>query len=136
MAILNKTDIPLKLAVYFTYLKDHGVRYIRAEFNGGGDSGGVEEITTYHISEIDEDFEDNSTTDSYRPDDMPDVTHGDNWNMIENLALQYSKSYDWWNNDGGYGYFILDIVSLEYKTEYNIYTTSTDTFTEDGYLEF
>jgi hypothetical protein len=134
MARLTKEDIPLALAVYFTYLKDHGVTYIKAEFNGGGDSGGVEDYFTCHHSQIDDDWHEKPFADSHAPDDMP-IIDGEHESLIEDIVLRHSKNYDWWNNDGGYGQFIMNIHTLEYRTEYNIYETRVDSYSDEGYVD-
>jgi hypothetical protein len=54
---------------------------------------------------------------------------------IENIANRYTNSYDWWNNDGGWGHFYLNIDTLEYKTDYNIYITETESYSQEGHIE-
>jgi hypothetical protein len=134
MARLTKKDIPLELAVYFIYLKDHGVTYIKAEFNGGGDEGYIDDYYTFHHSQVDDDWHEDNSADSHEPNDMP-IIDKKHESLIEDIALKYSKSYDWWNNDGGYGHFIINIHTLEYKTEYNIIETRVDSYSEKGYVK-
>jgi len=128
---IKSKDVSADLAVYFTYLKDQGVRYIDIYFNGGGDDGSFEEFNLIHHTEMDDNFEAIKDTEQK---DVPGID-GKYQDLIENIANKYTTSYDWWNNDGGYGNFYLNIDTLEYKTEYHIYITETESYTEDGYIE-
>lgn len=131
MNIIDSKDLPIQLATYFTYLKDHGVRYINIYFNGGGDSGMFEEFNLIHHTKMDDDFRVINDTEQKDVPDF-DLKYQD---LIEDIADKYSKSYDWWNNDGGYGDFYLNIDTLEYMTEYHIYYTQTESYIEAGHVE-
>ena len=131
MNIIDSKDMPTQLATYFTYLKDHGVRYIDIYFQGGGDSGAFEEFNLIHHADMNDNFKFTNDTEQK---DVPEID-GKYQDLIENIANKYTTSYDWWNNDGGYGNFYLNIDTLEYKTEYHIYYTETESYTEEGEIE-
>jgi hypothetical protein len=131
MNTINSKDVPTQLATYFTYLKDHGIRYIKIYFSGGGDDGSFEEFDLLHHTEMNDKFEE---LDLIGEADVPEfnLTMRDH---IEKIANRYTNSYDWWNNDGGWGNFYLNIDTLEYKTDYNIYITETESYSEEGHVE-
>lgn len=99
----------LKTATLFAALKDAGVTRVEIRYDGGGDSGQVEDVE-YEGDGIDAINESNLT----------DKFNGD----LEDLAyhiLEYHYGYDWYNNDGGYGNIIINL-------------TDTPTIDIDGYV--
>ena len=78
----------LKTAMLFAALKDAGVTNVGIRYDGGGDSGQVEDV----------EFDGNNIDGA----DLSDRFEGD----LQDLAyrvLNDHYQYDWYNNDGGYG---------------------------------
>jgi hypothetical protein len=78
----------LKLATLFTALKDAGVTNVEIRYDGGGDSGQVEDVEFFG--------------DNLDGGDLNERFEGD----LQDLAyriLHDHYEYDWYNNDGGYG---------------------------------
>lgn len=126
---MNKIkEIPLDIVAEITLLKDKNIRYVSVYFQGSNDEGSVEDIFLFTPMEMNDEFE---TLNSIQND----ISISDKlFNYFDDLAMKHSSSYDWWNNDGGYGNFFLNLDTFEYKTEYNIYYTQTSTYSEEGSL--
>jgi len=83
----------LKTATLFAALKDAGVTNVNIRYDGGGDSGQVEDV------EYDGE---NITT------DLNDKFDGDLQDLTTHILEQH-YDYDWYNNDGGYGVIRIDL---------------------------
>ena len=85
----------LKTATLFAALKDAGVTSVNIRYDGGGDSGQVEDVeyegTTLNHTSLNDKFE----------GDLQDLaTH----------ILEQHYDYDWYNNDGGYGTITIELI--------------------------
>jgi len=84
----------LKTATLFAALKDAGVTNVEIRYDGGGDSGQVEDV-------------------EYEGTNLDHITISDNFSgQLEDLAthiLEQHYDYDWYNNDGGYGVIRIDL---------------------------
>ena len=78
----------LKTATLFAALKDAGVTNVNIRYDGGGDSGQVEDVE-YEGTNLDH----TSLNDKFEGDLQDLATH----------ILEQHYDYDWYNNDGGYG---------------------------------
>ena len=85
----------LKTAMLFAALKDAGVTNVEIRYDGGGDSGQVEDV---------EFFGDNLDAKS-----IHDNFEGDLQDLGYHLLEQH-YDYDWYNNDGGYGTISIELV--------------------------
>jgi hypothetical protein len=85
----------LKTAMLFAALKDAGVTNVEIRYDGGGDSGQVEDVD-FHGDNIDE-------------SDLNDRFEGDLQDLGTHLLEQH-YDYDWYNNDGGYGTISIELV--------------------------
>jgi len=83
----------LRTATLFAALKDAGVTNVEIRYDGGGDSGQVEDV------EYDGE---NITT------DLNDKFDGDLQDLATHILEQH-YDYDWYNNDGGYGNIRIDL---------------------------
>jgi len=92
-----------------------GIHYIIGTFSGSGDSGYIEDYTFLDKNEelIDTNFE---------------VVH--NTNEFESFITNYISDYDWWNNDGGYGTFKVDLKENKINTDYYIAEITYEEFNE------
>lgn len=93
----------------------YGITAIEAEFNGGGDSGEIEDITYYSDIECKNPVKD-------KPENGTDA-------IIIGLLDEYldNTGYDWYNDDGGYGSITLNLITGDIKCEMNIAYISYDT---------
>ena len=124
-------EVPLNILTEIMSLKDKNIRYVEVYFYGGGDEGSVEEINLYTAREMNDDF----TRTEFSEDDSPNLTTV-LFNYFDELSNEYSTQHDWWNDDGGFGYFYLNLNTFEYKTEYSIYYKSVTNYTEEGHIDF
>jgi len=84
----------LKTATLFAALKDAGVTSVEIRYDGGGDSGQVEDV------EFEGTNGDNTALNDKFEGDLQDLaTH----------ILEQHYDYDWYNNDGGYGNIRIDL---------------------------
>ena len=85
----------LKTAMLFAALKDAGVTSVEIRYDGGGDSGQVEDVEFYG------DNIDDADLNSKFEGDLQDLgTH----------LLEQHYDYDWYNNDGGYGTISIELI--------------------------
>ena len=102
------------------YLQDNGIKQIVVNYSGGGDSGGIDEIS----------FRDN------KGDDMTFYCDDSVKSFIEDLAYsQLNCIEDWYNNDGGWGQILIKVPTAEYTIENNIRITEYETFDHEGQFE-
>ena len=94
-------SLELKNKAFFIELQELGVCKIVYEYSGGGDSGAIDEILLY---------DDN--------DDKLDLLKFSKYKrVIEDLGyfiLQDLYSYDWYNDNGGQGELIINLVDKTY----------------------
>lgn len=94
-----------------------GIHYIVGKFSGSGDSGYIEDYS----------FFDNNK------DNIVDITFDKlecNSNEFESFINDYITDYDWWNNEGGYGSFQIDLKENKINIEYNIAEITYEEFNE------
>jgi hypothetical protein len=99
----------LKTATLFAALKDAGVTSVEIRYDGGGDSGQVEDVEFYgdnlDITALNNKFE----------GDLQDLaTH----------MLEQHYNWDWYNNDGGYGDIVIEFQDDESTISINGYVRS------------
>ena len=85
----------LKTATLFAALKDAGVTSVEIRYDGGGDSGQVEDVEFFG--------------DNLDGCGLNDKFEGD----LQDLGyyiLEYHYGYDWYNNDGGYGTISIELA--------------------------
>jgi len=83
-----------------------GVHYLVGDFSGSGDSGWIEDYA----------FLDNN-------EDKLDITFKEldcSSNEFETFINEYITDYDWWNNEGGYGSFQIDLKENKINVDYHI----------------
>ena len=128
MTELELTSLLFKLA-------DLGITGIKVHYDGGGDSGAIEQIayTTKVLA---------------TPEDVDDEI--DVWDNAISLAPLDSALYalveefaqdqilndieDWWNNEGGFGDLSICVPSGKYIINNSIRITDTEDFFHDGSL--
>jgi hypothetical protein len=121
-------------------LADLGVTGIQVRYEGGGDSGAIEEVlyTTDKLPENEEDaFDEIKSLNPWDPGPQNlSVLDSGLCSDISNFAEEkiLNDVEDWWNNDGGYGTMCILIPSGKYQLENNIRITEVETFNHDGSL--
>lgn len=85
----------LKTATLFAALKDAGVTNVEIRYDGGGDSGQVEDVEFYG--------------DNIDSSDLNDKFEGDLQDLATHILEQH-YNWDWYNNDGGYGTITIELV--------------------------
>jgi hypothetical protein len=125
----------LNKAVVFGALAAAGLTHVTVEFDGEGDSGQINEITTY-AGEVPAELPSTALTlhqASHNGSDLrtAEATLRD---VIETLCYDYlTQSHDGWeNNDGAYGTFEFDVpnrtVHLDVDERFTDTTNSTHVF--------
>jgi len=110
-------EINLNLVAAMMQLQDLGVYKIQVEYSGGGDSGGIDDI-----SFLNKEGNDVSVNSEIKK-------------LIEDLAYKkLNEIEDWWNNDGGYGTMCILVPSGKYDIMNNIRITEVETFEHVGNL--
>ena len=113
-------------------LADLGVTGIRINYEGGGDSGCIEDMM--YTEEKDVSIEDVQNL----PWDSKDLRKLNNElaNNIENFTTDtiLDTIEDWWNNDGGSGILAILVPSGVYNVLNNIRRTEYDEFFHEGNL--
>ena len=125
---MNTMALNLELKKLADVLKANGVRKVRVEFNGGGDSGSFEAptIEPEEAGAIEVDWEYEDKRFSPESGDWGAVVVKDTMCLLDVVTLVAErqveeKGVDWYNNDGGFGYFDLDLESGVYFLEINQY---------------
>jgi hypothetical protein len=121
-------------------LADRGVTGIKVQYEGGGDSGAIENVvyTTEKMSEDEEDaFSDINDIYVWGQDVMHlrDLDSGfasDIEHFVEEKLL--TNIEDWWNNEGGSGSVCILIPSGKYKIINDIRITEIETYYHGGSL--
>lgn len=101
-------------------LKDSGVKKILITYAGGGDEGQIDGIT-YFDKEDDEIKHENVDIDYV---DLQDLCYP----ALEDIE-------DWYNNDGGYGEYTIDLETMKYDIVNNVNYMSQQTYNHNGSLK-
>lgn len=110
-------DMKMTKAELLAKLKAYKVKTAQAHYDGSGDSGEVEEVT----------FLDDAGA------DVPNVPKELN-EAVDAMACNYlnEKGIDWYNNDGGYGDFYIDVDDAKVRLDHEEREmTSTSSSEED-----
>lgn len=112
-------------------LRDHGVSEVTVEFDGSGDSGSIQAIH-YDVDSFDENgiyLEVAEVQQVFNQDERRWIntrieSHKTLGKAIDELTYDYlsESDVDWYNNDGGFGELVINVVegtvSLEVSTRY------------------
>lgn len=115
-------------------LAELGIKEIRVEYSGGGDSG---QIDAYHYNKTPELGEWENSFIKIDEDELPEGLHAFIDKRVDNLLVNGIE--DWYNNDGGQGELRINVPEGVYTLENNIYHQESTTynhegtFTEEGY---
>lgn len=132
-------DKELNMAAIVAELKDNGVEFVACYYEGGGDSGAIEQYCFFN-----EEF-------NMRWDDNYELDYSENGNMdkhideklkgkvesqLEDLFYrELNNIEDWWNNEGGHGTMVLNLGTMEFKISNNVRYTHTEEYNHEGIVE-
>ncbi len=113
-------------------LADLGVTGIRINYEGGGDSGCIEDIFYTDKEGVSLEEVQNLPWDSKNLNNLSSELASN----IENFAHAQilDDIEDWWNNEGGHGTLSILVPSGEYSIENNIRKIEYDEFFHEGNL--
>jgi len=113
-------------------LADLGVTGIRINYEGGGDSGCIEDIMYTDKEGVSLEEVQSLPWDSKNLRDL----NNELANNIENFTTDtiLDTIEDWWNNEGGSGTLSILVPSGEYNVENNIRVINYDEFFHEGNL--
>lgn len=113
-------------------LADLGVTGIRINYEGGGDSGCIEDI--YYTDKEDVSIEDvqNLPWDAKNLRELSSDLSNNIENFVHGQILDDIE--DWWNNEGGNGTLAILVPSGEYIVENNIRIIDYNEFFHEGNL--
>jgi hypothetical protein len=115
-------------------LADQGVTGIKIHYDGGGDSGAIENIV--YTDKEDAEFSDIDLVISWDQDKDLGNLNSSAYANIQNFAHEtiLDNIEDWWNNEGGYGDILIKVPSGEYIINNNIRIMNTEEYSHEGNL--
>lgn len=106
-------------------LKDHGVDTIQISYSGGGDSGAIDEFK----------FLKRIGAKGYEKPNVPAVICSKAKSILEDYVYDHLETVDnWYNDEGGYGTYTLDLNTLEYDIDNNVNYIKTYQDSGNGYF--
>ena len=114
-------DKIIDTAIGIDLLKDAGYNCFVAFFYGGGDSGEFEEshvipreFVCEETGDLLIDRHDGAFTEGVqKTPELPDQ-------IQDAIPSRYYQDHDWWNNEGGSGYIVVDLEKMKYYTHYDL----------------
>ena len=128
MTELELTSLLFKLA-------DLGITGIKVHYDGGGDSGAIEQIAyTTKVLATPEDV--NDEIDVWENKMSLAALDSGLYELVEEFAQDQilNDIEDWWNNEGGFGTFCICVPSGKYIINNSIRITETEDYFHDGSL--
>jgi hypothetical protein len=115
-------------------LADQGVTGIKVHYDGGGDSGAIENIV--YTDKEDAEFSDIDYVSSWDQNMNLATINSSAYATIENFAQEtiLDQIEDWWNNDGGFGDLLIKVPSGEYIVNNNVRIMEIEEFEHEGNL--
>ena len=131
-AVANANE--LNKPVVFDALAAAGLTRVRVEFDGGGDSGQIDDITAY-TGEVPVELPSTSPTLHQAAQNAGDPATAEATlrDAIETLCYDYlSQTHGGWGNeDGAYGTFEFDVPNRTIHLDFNERFTDSTNFTHD-----
>lgn len=124
------TDKELNIKVLFASLAQNGIVKVEINFDGAGDSGSIEDTKCY----IDDPDAELGRSVTENPKIITDALVEELTNLGYHILNQY-YSYDWYNNDGGYGTINIDIKEKNWDIEGWQRVSDIEEANESGELE-
>ena len=128
MTELELTSLLFKLA-------DLGITGIKVHYDGGGDSGAIEQIG-YTTEKCDTPRDVDDEIDVWDNDMSLAALDSGLYSLVEEFADNtiLNDIEDWWNNDGGFGDLCICIPSGKYIINSSIRITESEDFLHEGSL--
>ena len=128
MTELELTSLLFKLA-------DLGITGIKVHYDGGGDSGAIEQIAyTTKVLATPEDV--NDEIDVWENEMSLAALDSELYALVEEFAQDQilNDIEDWWNNEGGFGDLCICVPSGKYIINNSVRITETEDFFHNGSL--
>jgi hypothetical protein len=115
-------------------LADQGVTGIKVHYDGGGDSGAIENIV--YTDKENAEFSDIDYVSAWEQESDLEKLNSSAYATIQNFAHEtlLDNIEDWWNNEGGYGDILIKVPSGEYLINNNVRIMEIEAFTHEGNL--
>jgi hypothetical protein len=128
MTEIEMTGLLLKLA-------DIGITGIKVHYDGGGDSGAIEDISyTTEPCETPDDVDEKVEIGWGSENNLADLDQ-EAYAAIEKFAYKILDDIeDWWNNEGGFGDLSLCVPSGKYMIDNHVRYYSTEDYQHEGSL--
>jgi hypothetical protein len=109
MAKLSQQILPILVK-----LKDKGINKIEITFSGSGDSGDIDDLIYYDITDKYY-YSRDMVKNSYMTDEEYNLLQNDCYEFIDDAI----EGADWYNNEGGFGNITLDLDTMTANVEYS-----------------
>jgi hypothetical protein len=128
MTELELTSLLFKLA-------DLGITGIKVHYDGGGDSGAIEQIA-YTTEKCDTPRDVDDEIDVWDNDMSLAALDSGLYALVEEFAQDQilNDIEDWWNNEGGFGDLCICVPSGKYIINNSVRITETEDFFHNGSL--
>jgi hypothetical protein len=128
MTELELTSLLFKLA-------DLGITGIKVHYDGGGDSGAIEQIG-YTTEKCDTPRDVDDEIDVWDNDMNLTALDSELYALVEEFAQDQilNDIEDWWNNEGGFGDLCICVPSGKYIINNSVRITETEDFFHNGSL--
>ena len=125
----------------------HGVKRILVRFSGGGDSGGVDYVEFYgaswkQVAAVEEVVETDTVQRSFQLKDGKFVSNVSLTRVreplskfVERIAMDDVDAHnvDWWNNEGGNGFWEMDCERCTVKVEISVMEARSVVYEEESF---
>ncbi len=128
MTEIDMTGLLLKLA-------NLGITGIKVHYEGGGDSGAIEDISyTTEPCETPDDVDEHA--ESWDPEfRLADLISTEDYKLIEDFAYELLNDIeDWYNNEGGFGDMSICVPSGQYIIDNHVRYYQTEDYQHEGNL--
>jgi len=109
MAKLSQQVLPILVK-----LKDKGINKIEITFSGSGDSGDIDDLIYYDITDKYY-YSRDMVKNSYMTDEEYNLLQNDCYEFIDDAI----EGADWYNNEGGFGDITIDLDSMTADVKYS-----------------
>ena len=125
----------LELTSLLFRLADIGITGIKVHYDGGGDSGAIEQIA-YTKVKCDTPEDVNDEIDAWENKMSLAALDSGLYSLVEEFSEDklLNDIEDWWNNEGGYGDLCICIPSGKYIINNSVRITETEDFFHNGSL--
>lgn len=115
-------------AIVFAALAEAGIHKVTVEYDGGGDSGQIEDLAAWNAADEKIPFPSGvkiQLVSENRDHPLPEQNLEE---TVEHLCWDYLEIYSRWeNNDGAYGTFVFDVPARTVTLDHNERSTEINT---------